>query len=63
MVLLLNTTETGERQRNIRKEAKAIHKQMNVHRLARQKKKKQKNCSRKQGGISQYHMANTSVNY
>jgi len=33
---------------------------MNIHRLAWQKK--QKNCT-KEGGISQYHMANTSVNY
>jgi hypothetical protein len=30
---------------------------MNIHRLARPKKRKKKNCSRKQGGISQYHMA------
>jgi hypothetical protein len=50
MVLLLNTTETGERQRNIRKEAKAIHKQMNVHRLARQKKKKTKELQQKARG-------------
>jgi hypothetical protein len=52
MVLLLNTTETGERQRNIRKEAKAIHKQMNVHRLARQKKKKNKRIAAESKGAS-----------
>jgi len=34
---------------------------MNVHRLARQKKKKI--AAESNGGISQYHMANTSVNF
>ena len=34
---------------------------MNIHHLARQKKNKR--IAESNGGISQYHMANTSVNY
>jgi hypothetical protein len=45
MVLLLNTTETGERQRNIRKEAKAIP-------FSQTKKKKNKRIAAESKGAS-----------